>query len=495
MSAAATPGRDESADLVVLADKVRTLDPTQPEACGVAARDGVIVAVGTHREVLDLAGSMTRVIDGPDLVVTPGLVDGHQHPLLGLEQNRGVDLSDVRDVEALRAALRTERTRLRDGDWLIGYGVNYDVFTAGCRMHRDLIDAAVAGNPAWLWLADVHTALLSSEALRQAGITGPVEFADHAEIVVDDRGLPTGQLHEMSAIRHAYRAVPPPDCEEMIRRLSDLFVAQNRAGLTGAHIMDLWPGTEEVLDRLEAEDRLSMRLRVAPWVSADSVADSVAAAADLRDRRDAASSLWTAGAVKLFMDGVIDSGSAWLSRPDCYGQSTQPQWLDPREYAVAVRLAVEAGLSCWTHAIGDAAVGYVLDAYADAGVPARGRHRVEHIEVLDDADVARFADLDVVASMQPTHMDWCRPDRSDNWSIRVGPDRQEQAWRYRDLADAGAAIAFGSDWPIAHFDPRVVMAGAQLRHPVSAPDQPAYLPQQAVNASQALQAFTACWGR
>jgi predicted amidohydrolase YtcJ len=86
----------------------------------------------------------------------------------------------------------------------------------------------------------------------------------------------------------------------MIRRLSDLFTAQNRAGLTGAHIMDLWPGTEEVLERLEAEDRLSMRLRVAPWISADSVADSVAAAADLRDRRAAANSLWTAGAVKLF---------------------------------------------------------------------------------------------------------------------------------------------------------------------------------------------------
>jgi len=85
------------------------------------------------------------------------------------------------------------------------------------------------------------------------------------------------------------------------------------------------------------------------------------------------------------MDGVIDSGSAWLSRPDCHGESTQPQWLDPREYAVALRLAVEAGLSCWTRAIGDAAVGYVLDAHADAGAPARGRHRVEDVEVLDDA--------------------------------------------------------------------------------------------------------------
>lgn len=165
-------------------------------------------------------------------------------------------------------------------------------------------------------------------------------------------------------------------------------------------------------------------------------------------------------------------------------------WLEPHQDADAVQKAVGAGLSCWTHAIGDAASSWALEAYEQAGRPTRRRHRIEHLEVLDNSDIPRFGRLDVVASMQPTHMDWSQPDHSDNWSTRLGPDRRNRPWRHRDLLASGATVAFGSDWPITDFDRRVVMAGAQLRRPVNEPGRAPYLADQAVSGLQALAAFT-----
>jgi len=165
-------------------------------------------------------------------------------------------------------------------------------------------------------------------------------------------------------------------------------------------------------------------------------------------------------------------------------------WLEPHQDADAVQKAVGAGLSCWTHAIGDAASSWALEAYEQAGRPTRRRHRIEHLEVLDNSDIPRFGRLDVVASMQPTHMDWSQPDHSDIWSARLGPDRRNRPWRHRDLLAAGATVAFGSDWPITDFDRRVVMAGAQLRRPVNEPGRAPYLADQAVSGLQALAAFT-----
>ncbi|GAA5124618.1 amidohydrolase [Alloalcanivorax gelatiniphagus] len=478
-----------SAGLVVLADRVHTMDPARPSARAIAVTAGRVTALGGLADVRPLIGPATRVLDEPGLVVTPGLVDAHQHPVLGLGQQRGVDLSSARDLDELDALLRAESRRIESDEWLIGYGVDYELFV-GDRPHRGLVDQATGARPAWLWFADLHTALVNTEALRRAGISGPVEFADRSAVVVDEHGQPTGELREMSAISLVYRAVPSPGPLETARRLEDLFREQNRAGLTGAHVLDLWPGTAELLTLLESQGRLTMRLRVAPWVRAEDVAGSIDEAAELHDRRLGLESLWRAGAVKLFLDGTIDGGSAWLSRPDLHGASTRAQWLDPHHYAAAVHKAVGSGLSCWTHAIGDAAVGHALDAYAQAGRPISGRHRIEHVEVLDDADVSRFAQLDVVASMQPTHMDWSQPDHSDNWSTLLGPDRCAKAWRYSDLVEAGAHVAFGSDWPIAGFDPRVVMAGARLRRPVHQAGRRPYGPGQALTPAQALAAYT-----
>ncbi len=193
------------------------------------------------------------------------------------------------------------------------------------------------------------------------------------------------------------------------------------------------------------------------------------------------------------MDGTVDGGTAWLHEPDCHGQSAAAYWRDPGDYTEAVRVLARAGVQTATHAIGDAAVTHVLDTLA-AVVPAGSqvRHRIEHIETLPADQVPRFAELGVVASMQPSRAtDYTRADHSDNWSRRLGPERAGRAWRCRDILDAGAVLALGSDWPIAPFDSRVVMAAARLRRPAARPDLAPVGPGQALTGAQALHGYTA----
>ncbi|WP_017598895.1 amidohydrolase [Nocardiopsis lucentensis] len=473
-------------DLLIRGARVHTMDPARPSATAVAVRGGTVAAVGDDHEVGALAGRRTEVVDGSGLTVTPGFVDSHQHPVLALSQGRGVDLTHIEDLDEVRRALRAHCADLPSDAWVIGVGAEYTAFRPGAP-HRDHIDEAVGGRPAMISMIDAHNALMSTEGLRRAGITGPIEFADHSEIDVDDDGRPTGYLRETLAVFTGQEAVPPMDTEECARELRRVLGAQNAVGLTGLHVLDLAPGTLETLELLSERDELTSRILLAPWALPGRVDDTLEIVRDLSGR---SGRLLRTGAVKFLLDGTIDGGAAWLHHPDCLGEGNRPIWRDPERYQRAVGAVAELGLPSFTHAIGDRAVGYTLDTYAKVGAPARGRHRVEHAELILDEDVPRFAELDVVASMQPTHMDWTLPDHSDNWSGRVGAERCARAWRYGDVVAAGGRVALGSDWPIAAFDPRPVMAGARLRRPAGWDGRDPVGPEQALTALQALAGYT-----
>jgi hypothetical protein len=197
-------------------------------------------------------------------------------------------------------------------------------------------------------------------------------------------------------------------------------------------------------------------------------------------------------AVKLFIDGTIDNGTAWLYEPDTLGESTAPFWPDPAEYARAIAFFAERGVPTATHAIGDAGIGHVLDALLaiDSAIRSRAVHRIEHLETVPDELVARFADSGLVASMQPTHCThYSRADQSDNWSVRLGPERAGRAWRCRDLLERARTLVLGSDWPIAPFAPLPIMAEAQLRRRAGIREQP-IIPSQALTRLQALEGYT-----
>ncbi|GGN84661.1 hypothetical protein GCM10011579_074820 [Streptomyces albiflavescens] len=142
----------------------------------------------------------------------------------------------------------------------------------------------------------------------------------------------------------------------------------------------------------------------------------------------------------------MEGGTAWLEHADCHGQGTAAFWPDPAAYTAAVRQLHAAGVRTATHAIGDAAVRHVLDTVEGLGAGGRFAHRIEHVETAPDGTLSRFAHLGVIASMQPPHTAYTRDDHGDEWSRRLGPERGGRAWRTRDLRDAGAVVALGSDW-------------------------------------------------
>lgn len=283
------------------------------------------------------------------------------------------------------------------------------------------------------------------------------------------------------------RVVPVEPFASRVERLAGLLRDMAATGLTGGHVMDCNGDTLDLLTALNEQGRLPLRLRVHPWCRPG---DGVQGVPALIQLQGTGGRLWRVDGVKLFMDGTIDGGTAWLHEPDCHGESTRAYWLDPAEYRTAVAKLHAAGVGTATHAIGDAAVRYVLDALER--LPRTGvRHRVEHIETLPNEDVPRFGALGVIASMQPTHAtDYTRANHRDNWSRRLGTERADHGWRCADIAATGAVLALGSDWPIAPFDPRTILAAAQLRRPPGRPDLAPVNPSQALTAEQALQGYT-----
>ncbi|MFD3936393.1 amidohydrolase [Streptomyces sp. NPDC058611] len=445
-----------AADTVLTGARVRTLDPERPEARAVAVRGGEITAVGDVADVRDWLGPGTEVLDLRGATLTPGLTDAHSHPVWGIEMAGGTDLSAVRDPDQLRAALRTADRG--PGGWVTGHGLDHNAF-GGHPVDRALIEEALAGAPAFLRLYDGHSALVSGAALAAAGVTGPRTFAQRSEIVCDGDGRPTGHLVEHAAMTLVGNLVPKPSYTERRTRLVELLGAMAATGLTGAHVMDLGDGdVPALLATVEYEGDLPLRLNLAPWCMPGADEDVLA---ELIALQGTGGRHWRIGGVKFFMDGTVEGGTAWLEHADCHGQGTDAFWPDPDAYARAVRVLDAAGVRTATHAIGDAAVRHVLDTVAALGAPARMRHRIEHIETVPDDQLARFAELGVIASMQPPHTAYTRADHTDEWSKRLGRERASHAWRCRDLRDAGAVLALGSDWPIAHYDARQILTTAR----------------------------------
>jgi predicted amidohydrolase YtcJ len=503
-------------DLALLNARVRTLDPDHPAASAVGVAGGRIVAVGDDAEVRALAGPGTETIDLGGAAVVPGLIDAHTHPFRGAIDARGADLTGARTLDEVRRRLAAERARTADGDWVLGFGLGYDVFAAtGTRGH--LIEDAVGGAPAFLLFMDLHTALASPRALELAGVTGPVAFDEQSEVLCED-GVPTGELREWAAMDLVRDHVPELTDDgrhalyvDQLRRFAAL-------GITGTHAMDGSLATHATLRRLEADGDLRTRVVAPFWITPETPREEWAA---LAAHRDAHGERWRGGVAKFFVDGVIDSGTGWLVDPDTEGDGTLPFWPDPARYREAVAFFAGRGFQCATHACGDRAVREALDAYrgtgtvgvpahvavdgaaglagdatpgdpASAAVPApeaRVQHRIEHIETIQPVDLPRFAAEGVTASMQTQHMMDLAPDRSDNWSRRLGPDRCDRAFLTREIWDSGALVALGSDWPVVGLDPREGMASARMRRDPADPSRAPY-DDQAVDGLRALIGYT-----
>jgi predicted amidohydrolase YtcJ len=478
-------------DLVICADTVHTLAGAAPVQA-VAISGGTIVATGSRDDVRDWRGARTEVVDLGDAVLTPGLTDGHMHPIMGLQLTADVDLSTARSLDEVHARLSAAAARRPEDAWVQAWGLDPNIF-GGRPVTNAPIEAAVGGRPAFVRLFDAHSALATDRALAIAGVTGPRRFAQRSTVVCDDAGRPTGLLLEAAAMDLVQDHVPLDPVPVRAAQLRDLLQDMASTGLTGGHVMDLLGDSQAVVSAAEDLGELPLRLRFAPWCVPGGDADGIAELVDLQRR---GGRRWAVGAVKFMIDGTIDNGTAWLEQPDALGESTESFWPEPAEYTAAVRALAAHGIPTATHAIGDAAVRHVLDALEGLPRTSRGPHRIEHIETLPTELVGRFLRQGVVASMQPTHCThFTRADHTDNWSARLGRERADRAWRCRDLRDAGVPLVLGSDWPVAPFDPRHVLADAQLRRPAGEPDVAPVQPTQGLTPRMALEGYTsaAAW--
>ena len=483
-----------SPQLLVRAARIRAEVQPAP-ATGLLIADGKVAAIG-DAETLAAEHPGVRIDDFGGATITPGLVDGHMHPIWGLSLARGAALAECESLAEVVEALRAEAAGLAEGEWLLGWGFEPRLL-GGAPVTNDFVHEAVgAERPVYLTLFDAHSAIVSRAGLVAAGVDGAERFADGGGIVehadADARGLVgidrlSGHVLEFGAIERVSAAVPQPSIDAQAARLHELLTEMARTGLTGAHVPDAQPrDLVEVLEAIEARGELPMRLRISPWCTPSMTpadVDALAASLDRSGRR------WRFEGVKLFIDGTIDGGTAWLEEPDTVGESTHGFWHEPEQYARAVRRLHELGVPTITHAIGDRGVRFVVDTLA--ALPPNGlQHRIDHLELVADDVIDRIGEFGIAVCVQPSHCTlFTHPEGLDTWSQRLGEPRNQQGWKTRRYLEAGAVEALGSDWPVAPYDPRAIIADAQLRHPHDRGTAPIH-PEQALTAAEALTGYT-----
>ncbi|MDR8018904.1 amidohydrolase [Nesterenkonia aerolata] len=478
-------------------------EPQAPTA--LAVTDGIITALGNDEEILALASADTEIIDAEGGVLTPGLIDSHMHPVWGAQLTDGIDLGGLSTVDEVREAIATAAAQLPEDAWVRGWNLDYKVFSehgaegggaesgaqvSGEQIRGDLFDEAAGGLPVALVLMDLHTGVGNAAALAAAGIDGTEEFEDESLVVVDEHGRPTGELREIPAYMMLIDAAPALSQAATVDRVVEALGQTAASGVTTAGVMDGRPQTIEVLEAAEKQPTgLPVRLQIAMWHQPGDDDAAVEERIGLLGTRGAR---FEVSMIKMFIDGVIDSGTAWLHTPDAEGESQHPFWPSVQRYREVSRRYHQAGFQLATHSCGDAGAAAAARLYAQLGprVTDGAPHRVEHLETLTDEDVALLAETGTVASMQPLHMQWREADGSDSWSRRLAGERADHAFRVKDIIDAGGKICLGSDWPVAQYDARIGMAWARLRRRPGDPQAPVFEPDQRLSGEEALLGYT-----
>jgi len=493
-------------DLIILNGRVLTMDPSQPTAQAVAISGDRIVAVGSRSEISALAGPATREIDAQGGTVLPGLTEAHLHLFAGAFGMRLLQLDGVRGLPALREAVQRYAQENPQDSLLICKAADYNLFGDGVASTRQMLDHALADRPLLLMAGDHHTGWANTIALEKAGLLQGRDLPPGNEIVMGPDGTAAGELREhaafgpVMALRNSggrenlgLDGVEPGPELSAEDRASDLDVMLDGLklcasyGFTSLHNMDGNFYQLDLLETLEQRGQLLCRTEVPFHLTPDKPISSLETATEMTARYQTAH--LRCGRVKMFMDGVIDSGTAvmvedYADRPGWRGEPLH----DAERFNAAAIEADRRGLQISVHAIGDGAVRRVLDGYEaarDANGSRDARHRIEHIEVLHPDDLQRFVDLGVVASMQPPHPPGAMDFPLEPWTSRVGAARWPWSFPVAFLREAGVPIAFASDWPVSDIDPMRGVKAAITRQPWRAGD-----PAHASTLMQALHGYT-----
>ena len=475
----------QKADFLILNGNVFTSDVQQPFARAVAVVGNRVAWVGSDEGAAVWRGAGTQVVDAGGRTVMPGFIDSHFHLLMGSVEAADMQLDGAFTLDEVAQTLR-QWAATHDDLWIVGYQLRYTAIAADRPLDRHFMDAIVADRPVLLFAYDTHTAWANTRALQIGGLLHGGDAPAGSAIVMAADGTATGELREPGAFKPISDQIPKPDLARKRVLLQKGLAQAARCGITSVHNMD---GDQEQIDlyaALEAAGEMTLRVYVPYSVKPETPLGELQNAVVWRERYQG--SHVRAGAIKLFMDGVLESYTGlmvdeYADKPGDFGDA-----LFSAEHFNQIAVAADQlGLQIFVHCCGDGAVRRTLDGYAVAqavnGV-RDSRHRVEHVEAIHPDDITRFAQLGVIGAMQPFHAP-LRIEDNDVWTVRAGAARWPYSFAWQTLRAAGMHHAFGSDWPVVSMNPLLGVHAARNRQPWKAGD-----PIQQQTLADTLVAYT-----
>ncbi|HEY1492139.1 MAG TPA: amidohydrolase [Steroidobacteraceae bacterium] len=482
----------QSATLVLFNGRIWTENPGQPEAEAIAIERGRVAAVGTSVAMRKLAGPDCQVIDLKGRRVVPGFNDAHVHFLSGGSALSGVQLVDASSAAELRrrigefAGKAGKGTWIRDGNW------DETLWTPAALPTHQLIDDVTPDNPVMVWRVDGHAVLVNALALKLAGIDRNTRDVTGGEIVRDSAGNPTGVLRDQ-ATGLVERIVPPLSAAEVDAAMTAALHEAARHGVTSVQNLVDTPTEHDTAGKLREFQKFAHAGLLSVRIYDAGALRDWKSFADVGIQAAFGDALLRTGNLKAFADGSLGSETAWMSAP--YADDARNHGLasgdleDPVAMYGYIQGADKAGLQVSIHAIGDRAIHEVLDLMERAEKedgPADRRFRIEHVQHLGAADVARLAPLGVIASMQPYHA----IDDGRFAEKRIGAARLQLSYAWRSLLDHGVVLAFGSDWPVAPLDPLMGIYAATTRRTLDNRNPQGWVPAQRITVAEAVHAYT-----
>jgi predicted amidohydrolase YtcJ len=443
---------------------------------------GKIIAVGANAEIKRLAGPKTVLrdlnADKSGIFVFPGFNDAHTHLGSAGQTKLNVDLTGVKSLDEMLAKVKAFAKDAPAGHWLTGGNWDHTLWANKTLPTRRDLDKVTGDHPAFLDRIDGHISIANTAALKAARITGATKPPQGGAIDLDDNGEPTGILRE-SAQGLLYKVIPPPSHEERSQGDELAILDAVSHGITSVQDFSDW---QDFLVFEEMEKEGDLKIRITEWLP---FKDPLPELIKMRAHHDMNDPMLHTGFLKGFMDGSLGSRTAAMKSAfsDDPNNSGLPQYTQGQLNAMAVERA-KAGFQLGFHAIGDKAAAMALDAYAQPGISTTARNRIEHAQVVDPADIPRFKQLGIIASMQPNHL------LTDmNWAEdRLGPVRAAYSYAWKAFLDAGVPLAFGTDYPVEPITPFRGLYAAVTR--MNEAGTKRYFPENKITRGQALYAYT-----
>jgi len=479
-----------AADLILTNANVWTVDRSHPTAEAVAVIGDRIVAVGSAGAVDQWRGVKTKIIDVRGKLMLPGFNDAHVHFIDGGFRLSSIDLRVTHSPQefARKFAAYIRNKRVLAGEWITGGDWDEQLWEHPQLPTHQMIDAVTPNNPVFVDRHDGHEALANSVALKLAGVTAQTPDPPGGEIVHDQHGEPTGVLKDAAKNLIANK-VPPPTHDQRLTAAKRALEYAASLGVTSVQDMNPEYADMEVYSELAQRGQLTSRVYAAPlepkWQDQ----------AKLGIRHAYGSSYYRIGAVKGFADGSLGSTTAYFFQPYIDAPNTRgllsDEMQDKQQMLTRLRGADKAGLQLCIHAIGDAAISTTLDLFAQIAKEnpqpnGDRRFRIEHAQHMASKDFARFAQLNVIASVQPYHA----IDDGQWLEKRIGVKRGKTTYAFRSFLQNQVHLAFGTDWTVAPLNPMFTLYAAVTRRTLDGKHPEGWNPEQKLTLAEAVEAYT-----